>query len=599
MSGVAAKQEIARRLVRGFEKDAGKPLLRLASHAALPVALTPDLVHLLRINFPDDAVDYFDESRLLLSALCTEIQDGFYVIDHHVRDILLKNLQDEEGGKRFRDIAILLYEYSKHRAPWGDLPRLEKAQEIAVRRILDPSSVARDLTELEGAGAGGYDDEWHAAMLLEMKLPNPPIDGPSICCLAEDSSTSSAIREFGMKYVGKKGVAICVDTRPLAEVSLRGLEELAKKSRHYGLMCLYNFSLSVFSQNRFVHTIRDLEEQLPKSNLPRHIAKDFFPEVWKEVGHFRDPKTPDAEMEPIGYPFAANSMILACNRRLFEDRDNQADYKARYHEDLVVPTDWTSFKQIAEFFTRSDGSLHGVALQGKCPGFPYLEWCNFAYGMGGGVMQKTYGWEGDDSTPLLIDSEQTAEATDYYVSLKPYAAEGFREIASQEQVKLLKTERAAMGIMFSDFAYCLIEESEGSFEFAPIPGTKSMLGGGVFYFNKWVDGQGTERALEFVTDYLQPENQVVMASRGLCSPLRSIYDAPEVKRLPYAEALVQSLERGVYMLEAGPEAKAVEEIVSETILAIWDGKESVRSGLRNARKKIELAQKDYHYLDGS
>ena len=85
--------EDAERRVRIFEHGHGSALVRLASHAALPVVLNPDFVHLLRVNYfldPPVTLPYAAEAELLLSPLCTEVDQGLYVIDPELRDVLLQ-----------------------------------------------------------------------------------------------------------------------------------------------------------------------------------------------------------------------------------------------------------------------------------------------------------------------------------------------------------------------------------------------------------------------------------------------------------------------------------------------------------------------------
>src|SRR5690349_12909405 len=102
MTNVSSLEQAARRVI-GFEhtyrarhgETYGKNLFYLACHAALPAAISVDLLHLLRINFffeNTEQLPYTAEADLLLSPLCTEIGDELYEMDHEVRDILLQKL---------------------------------------------------------------------------------------------------------------------------------------------------------------------------------------------------------------------------------------------------------------------------------------------------------------------------------------------------------------------------------------------------------------------------------------------------------------------------------------------------------------------------
>jgi formylglycine-generating enzyme required for sulfatase activity len=168
----------AQRRVDAFARDRGREgegLLKLATHAALPVVLNADVVHLLRINYfldPPNTLPYAAEAQLLLSPLCTEIGDGFYVIDPDVRDVLLHRLlQDARfGGARLRDVARLLWEYSGTGAPWQERPGLTEAQQLTALNFIDPPRALNWLDRArraEGA-APVADDRWFVALEREL-----------------------------------------------------------------------------------------------------------------------------------------------------------------------------------------------------------------------------------------------------------------------------------------------------------------------------------------------------------------------------------------------------------------------------------------------
>ena len=60
-----------------FARRYGEGHTRLAMHAALPLGLTPDLLHLIRVNFAGHA-PWIAEADLLLSPLCREVGGELY-----------------------------------------------------------------------------------------------------------------------------------------------------------------------------------------------------------------------------------------------------------------------------------------------------------------------------------------------------------------------------------------------------------------------------------------------------------------------------------------------------------------------------------------
>ncbi|MBP6440297.1 MAG: extracellular solute-binding protein, partial [Caldilineaceae bacterium] len=62
------------------------------------------------------------------------------------------------------------------------------------------------------------------------------------------------------------------------------------------------------------------------------------------------------------YPTEGDADGWAYRKDLFENPDEQAAFKAKYGYDLAVPTTWAQLKDIAEFFTRPDAGIYGVAI---------------------------------------------------------------------------------------------------------------------------------------------------------------------------------------------------------------------------------------------
>ncbi len=144
----------------------------LACHAALPVVLNPDLVHLLRINYfldPPVVLPYTAEAQLLLSPLCSEVDDGLYVMDPDLRDVLLQRLVKEYTLARVRDVARLLWEYGERGAPWQERPGLAEAQQLTALSFIDPQRAESWLARTErGEGPAPMAERWFVAMRRDL-----------------------------------------------------------------------------------------------------------------------------------------------------------------------------------------------------------------------------------------------------------------------------------------------------------------------------------------------------------------------------------------------------------------------------------------------
>jgi multiple sugar transport system substrate-binding protein len=420
--------------------------------------------------------------------------------------------------------------------------------------------------------------------------------------LAEDVSTTRAIRDETLK-VYSPAMHPKFDLMAYDEMVQKANLDLASGTGVYDIILQYNTALANYIRNKYIVSLSEMRKRFPdrvrQGTFP--FEKDLFPKCWKEIGWYKDQWGSGTGEEPYGIPFSANTMIMAYNRELFSNEAYKKEYKERYKTDLVPPRNWQEFKQIANYFNKPNQGIYGICLQGA-PYFIYYEWANLAYSLGGGLMKKTWGWEGDENTQLLLNAPATIEATRLYTDLKQYdASEDFFKTDAVTQVQILKKKKIALALVWSDVVYSLAYENGKPlrlYDFAPIPGEVSMLAGGAFYINR--RAKSIETAMEFVLNQMNKEKQIALMKIGLCSPLRSVYDTVEVRQIPYANALKISLDRGVYMLEAGPDADAVITILSDALQNLMKdpkGKERVADVLNQAQQEIQKKRSEiFRYL---
>ena len=148
---------------RSFARRFGEPHVRLAMHAAVPIGLTPELLHLIRVNFVP-STPWVSEADLLLSPLCTDVGGGFYEIDTELRALLVEELQRDNdfGPKRVREVADFLGAWAERfdepgkDSDWRDFVQ---AQALTALSYQSPEQAAQVLARsLSGARDGGAVD---------------------------------------------------------------------------------------------------------------------------------------------------------------------------------------------------------------------------------------------------------------------------------------------------------------------------------------------------------------------------------------------------------------------------------------------------------
>jgi multiple sugar transport system substrate-binding protein len=428
-----------------------------------------------------------------------------------------------------------------------------------------------------------------AISLLSCKSDN---DEKTIRILGENSSNLQALESLKADYEKMNGYKIIFYPNSYEDSFNKANQDFVNKTGIYDIVLQYNFSLSSFVKNKYIVPLSTLREEL--SDSLRSFESDLFPNVWKEVGFYYE-ENDKTVFQQVGYPFAANTMLIAYNRDLFEDSSNKDAYRKKYGRELTPPTDWAQYRQLAEFFTQPSKGIVGVSIAGATGGWLYYEFCNYLLGYGETVMNKKYGWEGNSSTQLNLTSEKAIAATEYYLSLKPYSSTSYDKIDASDQINSLINGKVAMGIIWSDYAYNLIYNQEGAldnrFGFAPIPGNKSIIAGGSFFVN--INSKNKTESIKYIANLLQRDNQIQLFKKGLCSPVQSVYEDEEVKKIPYTNSLYQSLKQGVYALEAGPDANLISDKITEYIQQAWSGKLTAREALSKAQEEIMKERSDY------
>lgn len=411
--------------------------------------------------------------------------------------------------------------------------------------------------------------------------------GRPLSVIGEKTSNLNAIQAVVAESYTEKQVRFTEVT--YEDLTTRGSQDLASKTGVFDVLLEYPLSLSTYASKGWLVPISDYDQfASPSIREKLALAGSGIPiNVWNEIGAIDDGAD---NIKAYGYPFAANSILLCYNRKMFENPENRARFKAKFGRELGVPQTWEEYVEIAEFFHEPPKS-YGTAMVGDTY-WIYWEWCNMAFSMGGGVMRKQYGWQRPPNTDVIVDSPESKAATRLWKRLTVVnSRRDFLQCGVEHQVIAMRENNVALCLLWSDNAYTLIDGEPGTsyremFGFAPIPGNKSMIAGGSFLIN--AASRKKEQAVEFIAHLLQPEVQVKLARQGLCSPIDKVYEDAEVKKLPYASALRQSLRNGVYMLDSALDNDKIATILSGHLQRIYREKEDqIGPALDAAAKEIK------------
>jgi multiple sugar transport system substrate-binding protein len=413
--------------------------------------------------------------------------------------------------------------------------------------------------------------------------------------IGENSSSIQALMSMKGEYE-KTHTGIQLDFKPntFDDAFSKSNQDFANKTGLYDIVMQYNFSLSSMVRNDYVYHIDDLLTEIPDSL--KTFEQFLFPDQWKEVGYYyKDEKKPQGGVIKVGYPFAALSVLLMYNKEMFDDAGNKARFGQKYHKELAVPDNWDDFYKVAEFFTDKGKQTSGVCLAGATGGFLYYEFMNFLYGANGKIMDKQRGWEGDQNSTIFLNSPEGQKALSLYTSLKPFNAGNFSNVEQFEQMKIMKQGKTAMALVWSDILFPSLNTEKGfdnRFGFTTMPGGKSIALGGAFFINKQT--KSPKEAARYIVWLMQPGTQVELAKRGLCSGSQKAYEDAEVQKIPYTDALHKSLQRGGVVIEAGPDANMISEVITTYVQKVWNGELSPAQGLSQAQAEIVSKRKEIY-----
>ncbi len=197
--------------VLSFRQRFGEPHFYLACHAALPLALTPDLLYRLWANFQCDIygkvlkIPWIAVADLLLSSLCQEVTYETYEMNLIVRSILLNELKNTNrfGRERISQLANFLLDYVRQQLNSLDIERRDfaQAQHWTALAYSQPQESAHDLATRLAQLRLDEKTEWVrmsslietlAEPLVEAEFESLVIYAQAMSCLAKGNFARAA-----------------------------------------------------------------------------------------------------------------------------------------------------------------------------------------------------------------------------------------------------------------------------------------------------------------------------------------------------------------------------------------------------------------------
>jgi multiple sugar transport system substrate-binding protein len=162
--------------------------------------------------------------------------------------------------------------------------------------------------------------------------------------------------DIAKEYTAETGVVVRGDFVPYGpQWHDKIAADFAAHSSSVDLAVFDSQSMSEFASGGHVVQLNDLIAKSDKIKLT-----DFDKAALAAYAEY-----PDGSGNIFALPINQDTMGLVYRKDLFEDPTEMANFKAKYGYDLAVPTTYAQLKDIAEFFTRPDKNMYGIATYGS------------------------------------------------------------------------------------------------------------------------------------------------------------------------------------------------------------------------------------------
>jgi multiple sugar transport system substrate-binding protein len=353
-----------------------------------------------------------------------------------------------------------------------------------------------------------------APAAAEPAKPAEPAKAPvELTVFWHSGGLGDVLVEIAKEYTKETGVVVRGDFVPYGpQWHDKIAAEFAAHGSGVDLAVFDSQSMSEFASGGHVLKLNDM---LAKSDKLK--ATDFSPAALAGYAEY-----PSGSGDFYALPINQDSMGLVYRKDLFEDPKEMAAFKAKYKYELAPPKTYDELRDIAEFFTRPDQNLYGIATYGsKDYDAVTSPFDGVLWSFGGELWDPaTFKAEG------VINSEAAIKACDYYKGLFEFSPPGASAWFYDEVNNAVHTGLVAMGINWYYFfrAHTDPKVNEKYYDkmgFALLPGEKGA--DGKFRQFQSVGGQGVsiskysknpEEAWKFMEWFMSKENQTKWVKAG-------------------------------------------------------------------------------------
>lgn len=243
---------------------------------------------------------------------------------------------------------------------------------------------------------------------------------------------------------------------------------------------------------------------------------------------------PDGSGKYYGIPALGDFFGMCYRTDLFNDPEEKKAFQEKYGYELKVPETWSQLRDIAQFFTRPEKNLYGVALwQAPIPTAGLTDEFLACFWSFGAEL-----WDPETKRVKgYLNSDAGKAAARYWVDLYQYCPPGSSNYSMDEANTAMQQGLVAMMGTYLAFYPGLVDPDFSAYwdkiDFFPTPREKEwyvQLGGQGLSISAYSPYK--KEALMFLEWWLRPETQWKWAQAGMFSCMKSVVE--DDKYLEYA-----------------------------------------------------------------
>ncbi len=350
-----------------------------------------------------------------------------------------------------------------------------------------------------------------------------PYNTVELTFIWHEGSLGENLIELAKEYTAETGVVVRGELAPWSEWHNRIAGDFAAKGGKYDLTIFDSQSMSEFASKNYVVLLNPFLDKSAQIKV-----SDFEPTALKQYAEY-----PEESGNLYALPVNQDAMGLAYRKDLFESPAEMEAFKKKYGTGLKAPRTYSELRDIAEFFTRPDQNLYGIALFGS-PEYDAVtsSFNNILWSFGGELWNSK-----SNKVEGILNSTESVAALEFYRDLFRFAPPGLEKHFYNEVNEALQKGTAAMGIQWYYFFGLLGDRTKSPhaehLAFAPLPGQTGN--DGKFRQYNIVGGQGIsisefstkkEEAWKFLEWFMSRETQWKWVRSGAQTGRTDILKSP-------------------------------------------------------------------------